>query len=67
MEGGTLTPYGVHDNSREARFPVRFLHYHSVTDSRSQELRDELRNTMVNLGMAVVSKLLMSCNVKGAM
>lgn len=42
-----LKPYAV---------PVRFLPYHSVTDCRLRELRDELRSTMVNLGMVVVGK-----------
>ena len=35
---------------------VRFLPYHSVTDCRLRELRDELKSTMVNLGMVVVGK-----------
>lgn len=40
-----MKPYAV---------PVRFLPYHSVTDCRLRELCDELRSTMVNLGMVVV-------------
>ena len=46
-EKRNLKPYAV---------PVRFLPYHSVTDCRLRELRDELRSTMVNLGMVVVGK-----------
>ena len=64
---GNFEPYGVHDNSRKARFPVRFLRYHNVTDSRSQGLCDELRSSMVNLGMAVAGRLLMTCDIKCAM
>ena len=43
-------------NSKPYAVPVRFLPYHSVTDCRLRELRDELRSTMVNLGMVVVGK-----------
>ena len=46
-EKRNMKPYAV---------PVRFIPYHSVTDSKVRELCEELRSVMVNLGMVVVGE-----------
>ena len=65
-----LMVFMIADEKRDLKpyvVPVRFLPYHSVTDNRLRELRDELRTTMVNLGMVVVGELLISHNIKHTM
>jgi hypothetical protein len=51
---------GERRDTKPYAIPVRVLPYHSVTDAKVRELRDELRQVMKSLGMVVVGMLFVS-------